>query len=116
MTQTLHVHSILQSIGRLGKMQNRYYVVTKDSVIINKGYVPAPKGFIFDDEKTEVTKELFASLRLPATFDLSKDGQFINIVNAPELELLQPPEPETEILRDYVLDIDYRLVLHELGI
>ena len=54
-------------------------------------------------EKGEITQELYDHLA-----EIMKD---------PEPEPPPPPPPtDYELLRDYVLDLDYRLILMELGV
>lgn len=62
----------------------------------------------------EVTEEFYNQHKdsLPATFELDKDDNIINITSLPKLELIIPEST----IDDYLLDLDFRISSIELGL
>ncbi|AFQ45144.1 hypothetical protein [Desulfosporosinus meridiei] len=98
----------------------RYYAVVskKESVVTNCAAVA--EGAIVRVKENEILYEISQD-----TYDAIGSKQAYYEIKNEELIILEltdiPPEPEpqpteNEILRDYVLNLDYRLIMMELGL
>ena len=91
-----------------------FYVEIRNGKIIAKleaEYVPNDAR-----EYKKISRELYESIGLTPCSFKEVDGEIVDVEHIP-LPPPPPPEPsETELLAEYLLDVDFRVAMLELGL
>lgn len=96
----------------------RFYIEIENNIIKNPAYISGEniEEIEITEPFLEVAEEFYLQHKdlLPATFELDDEGNMINITSLPKHE----PEPARQELttEEYLIDLDYRISMIELGL